>query len=127
MVSATHVYSDTKTPRESWAEPPLPPPPEPPLPDLVPPVPPPEPPPPFPPPPPAFVMEPVTGKGRLNASGQWSRGRTDRPQGALRSPRGFERPAELRRLRYLRQLRLSRRIGYVPARYLPTTNGLGFP
>jgi hypothetical protein len=42
MVSATHVYADIKTPRESRAEPPLPPPPQPPLPDPVPPVPPPE-------------------------------------------------------------------------------------
>ena len=46
MVSTTDVYTDPKTARESWAEPPLPPAPQPPLPDPAPPVPPPEPPPP---------------------------------------------------------------------------------
>jgi len=55
MVNRTYIYSDTKTIRESWAEPPLPPPPQPPLPDPRPPIPPPplptpDPPPPFPPP-----------------------------------------------------------------------------
>jgi hypothetical protein len=71
MVSATHVYTDTMTPRKLWAEPPLPPPPRPPLPDPNPPVPPPEPPPPFPPPPPASLTPVLTwfesvGKGEAS-------------------------------------------------------------